>query len=238
VFPAGERRAAPGQDDRETTQYLVAKAQRGDRPAFCQLVERYRQRLECLIHLRLGRKLRRRVEVADVLQESLLKAHISLRSFRWKGESSFIHWLQGIAEHVIKDLVRQHIKAGKRSLGREIPWSALQAMDGKLVKAASPFPAAQLSPSEVFRRNECFDRLEKALLALNASRRQVILLALVQNLPMKDIAVRMSRSPDAVSMLLLRALRQMRLLLGNTESFHLPKHCRLELPEEERPPAP
>ena len=73
------------------------------------------------------------------------------------------------------------------------------------------------------RRDERFERLESALNCLTKDHREVIIFARIQGLPIKEIAERMSRSPDAVSMLLLRALRELKSYFGSTESFHLPQ---------------
>ena len=48
------------------------------------------------------------------------------------------------------------------------------------------------------------------------------LLARIDGLSIEEVARRMNRSPNAVSHILLRALRKLRESLGDTESLHLP----------------
>ncbi|MBI4587191.1 MAG: sigma-70 family RNA polymerase sigma factor [Planctomycetes bacterium] len=206
----------------EATRDLVFKAQGGDREAFSRLAERYQQKLECLVHLRLGSRLRQQSDVEDVTQECFLKAFLSIGQFVWQGEGSFFHWLGKIAENVINDLARKQLKARKRG-GVEPAIGAEGSPAGKdpsqpLDGLVSP----EVSPSRALRRQERLDRLEKVLDQLSPERREVVVLALVHELPSKEIAARMGRSPEAVSMLLLRSLRQLKDLFGHTDSFHLP----------------
>jgi hypothetical protein len=84
------------------------------------------------------------------------------------------------------------------------------------------------SPSKNARRNERFDRLEAALEALSPARREAIILVWIQGLPVKDAARRMGKSPDAVSMLILRGLRNLRKILGKTNSLRLPPRSLLD----------
>ena len=200
----------------------MARAQEGDNDAFSGLVEKYRDPLEYWVHLRLGSRLRGKIEIQDIVQETFLRAYVSLPTFRWSTDGSFFHWLSAIAEHVIQSLARK-LSTKKRSSAREVPLapgmeprSLLAGKLGKLIERLN------LSPSTVLRRSERFERLEAALNALKPDRREVVVLAILREVPIKEIAAKMGRSPDAVSMLLLRALDQLRVLFGITESLHLP----------------
>ena len=64
--------------------------------------------------------------------------------------------------------------------------------------------------------------MEKALESLSDDHRQVVTLARLEGLKVKEIAKRMDRSPDAVKKLLARALMHLKESFGDTESFHLP----------------
>jgi RNA polymerase sigma-70 factor (ECF subfamily) len=182
---------------------LFAKAQAGDRGAFDALVAKYQARLATLARLRLGRDLRGHVEVEDVLQDALLRAFLSLPEASFESEQTFFGWLARILEHVIVDLARRRAARPESRLDREVADSAV-------------------SPSRGLRREERFARLERALDDLGPDDREVIILARIQGLSLKEIAGRMRRSHAAVAQLLTRALRKLRACFGNTESLHLP----------------
>ena len=78
-----------------------------------------------------------------------------------------------------------------------------------------------MSPSRSLRRRERLDRLQAALDALSPDHRQVIVLARLKGLRMTEIAERMERSPNAVALLLARALAKLRESFGDTESLPL-----------------
>ena len=185
------------------TEFLVCHAQGGDRQAFDSLVERYRERVGATIRSQLAAHLRQTVEIEELVQETMVRAFRSLERFRWRGNDSFYAWLCAIAKHVVLRSVEQ---------GRKY-----QALD-----ISSTVLAEGVSPSRSMRRDERFDRLQSAIQHLRPDYQKVIKPARIDGLPIKEIASRMSRSPGAVKVLLLRALRELKRNFGDTESLHLP----------------
>jgi RNA polymerase sigma-70 factor (ECF subfamily) len=182
---------------------LIERAKRGDAAAFNALVRHVRPRLETAIRARVGSHLAARVEVDDLLQETLLWAFRSIESFRWRGDESFFRWLRGVAEHVI-------LKAANRESSR----LALPLL-GEVANHDA-------TPSKAMRRHERFERLQAALNSLSPDHRRVVLLARIERLKLDEIARRMERSTEAVKQLLRRALDRLRSAFGETESLHLP----------------
>ena len=207
--------------DPPSTSDLVNRAQGGDREAFDKLAERYRSRLQSFAKLRIKRDLLERVEIDDVLQEIYLRAFQSLEQFEWRTDGCFYRWLAGIGRHVIQNLTRYHIQTEKRNPGREVPWRQ-DCPGGDVLDLGNLLQAKGTSPSNAMRRNERFEHLAKSLGQLSEDHREVLILARVEGLSTNEIAQRMGRSPAAVSMLVLRALRELKAIFGSTDSFHLP----------------
>jgi RNA polymerase sigma-70 factor (ECF subfamily) len=176
---------------------------RGDSAAFERLAAAHRPRLEALIRRRLGSKLRPRIETDDIVQETLLRALRSLSVYEDEGPGSFFRWLGGIANHVI-------LEAAKR-----------EKRDIILPLDAEP-AAAVISQSKATARDERFERLQRSLDGLSPDHRLVIVLARIERLPMKEVAVRMGRTPEAATQLLWRALQKLKASFGHTDSLHLP----------------
>jgi RNA polymerase sigma-70 factor (ECF subfamily) len=187
-----------------TTKDLIALARAGDSEGKEALVERYREELDHYIRLRAGGHLRGRVEIEDVFQETLARAFGSIDGFRWQGEGSYLRWLKGIAENVILALAKKYRR------------------EEVLVVEDPGAPLADTSPSLAARRDERFDRLQKALDLLEPDYREVIVLARLKGLRLKEVGKRMDRSPNAVAHLLSRALTRLKEAFGDTESFSLP----------------
>ena len=182
---------------------LAFRAREGDRSAFDSLVERYSDRLTSLAHARLGDELARHIDADDILQESLLKAFQSIERFEWRGGDSFVRWIGVIVERSIQDAARRFRARPAQSLEVDVADSVI-------------------SPSKAERRHERFDRFEGALEQLRPDYREAVLLARIDGLPIEEVARRMNRSPNAVSHLLLRALRKLREILPDTQSLRLP----------------
>jgi RNA polymerase sigma-70 factor (ECF subfamily) len=201
---------------------LISSAKRGDHKAFDRLVGEYGDRLGAHIRVRAGRQLRQRYDVDDLRQETFLRAFQSIRRFRGESLGTFWKWLVVIAEHVIQDHGRR-LAAGGGLARKEVSLEQKRpGGQGDSWTLESLLEAGSHSPSRGLRRDERFDRLKSVLGSLPPDYARVILLARVECLPMKDVAKRMKRSPEAASMLLLRALLKLKSAFGDTDSLHLP----------------
>lgn len=203
---------------RESTESLVQKAQAGDRPAMERLLRRHANHLRRLIELIAGPRVRRQVEVEDLLQDAYVRVIQGLKKFQWMSNRSFRNWLGGIAAHVVQDRARRiHTKKSGGGRVEALGERPDVEMNGQVFLAVA-FP----SPSTVLRRKERFERLQAAMDALQGDYREVIILARVRGLRMADVGAHMNRSREAASVLLLRALRKLKENFGTTGSFSLP----------------
>lgn len=182
---------------------LVERAQGGDREAFLALSRRHRESLDHVIEDRLGKTLQSQMEADDVFQETLLRAWQAMAKFKWQGENSFARWLNGIALNVILEAASQ--------LKRNPP-AALEI----------DVAAAGTNPSKALQREERLKHLKNSLDLLPADYKKVLLMVHLEGLTVAEIARRMNRTPNAVSHLILRALRKLREAFGDTESLGLP----------------
>ena len=189
--------------DRNDTEVLVAKATNGDRAAFEELFHRFRGRLASSITSRLNHFGLSNIDTEELTQEVFVIAFQSLGRFDWRDEDSFYRWLSGIAKNVA-------LKAAQKD-------RRIQSLE--VVKDRS---TGDVSPSRAARREERFERLEAKIKDLRPEYREVLMLARIDGLAIKEVAQRMSRTPAAVKKLLSRALMKLRSSFGDTESLHLP----------------
>lgn len=181
---------------------LVAKAQAGDRESFGRLAELYRERLEIQVRSRLGGKVRARLGVDDVVQETYTVAFESIGKLRYRDEESFYRWLGSIAEHLI--------------------WSSSQKKAWDQIHLAHDVAGEDTPPGKLLQRKERFERLEQALRGLPEDYRRVLTMARIEGRRVSEIAARMNRSEAAVHKLLARALSRLKQSFGDTESLGLP----------------
>jgi RNA polymerase sigma-70 factor (ECF subfamily) len=200
----------------------IRAAKEGDRQEFDRLVRACTRPIVKVLRAEAGKGIQKRFEIDDLLQETFLRAFRSIADFRGEGGDDFMAWLTGIARHVAKDHARK-VLAQKGDVRREVSLERkVQGKDGKSLDILGLLEAQDQSPSRGLRRDERFERLKRALKSLPPDQARVIALARLEGLPIKEVARRMDRSPEATSMLLLRALRKMKALFGTTESIHLP----------------
>ena len=188
----------------DTSLALVRKAKSGDRHAFERLLESYGGRVRALIASRLKAREMVTVEVDDVLQEALLRSYRAIGGFEWQGEDSFLRWVGGIIDNVIREISRRGARKPVFRLEHDV----------------SDEP---VSPSRAMRREERLDRLHGALNDLVPEYREVIVLSRIEGRSFDEIAERMGRSPNAVKQLLWRALKKLKESFGDTESLNLPR---------------
>jgi RNA polymerase sigma-70 factor (ECF subfamily) len=169
-------------------------------------VRAFAPRLRSAVIRLTGEHLRNEADPDDVLQEVFSRAFQSLAGFEWKGEESFYRWLRGIAENRILRAADRKRRARVLQLRSDVAASS----------------TAAVSPSRALRREERFDRLQKALESLSPAHREVVLLARIEGLEVKEIARRLGKSVSAVQSLLFRALKELKRSFGDTRSLHLP----------------
>ncbi len=187
------------------TQRLVALAKVGDESALEKLCQVYGERVRRIIRLRMGAELRNKLESMDLVQDAFISALRSLENFTYENEGDFMRWLSKIAENRIRDnLDRLH--ADKRDIRREIPLNNYrQVNQDSFVRNFEPMKST--TPSMIISKQEDLDKLEKAIDKLKPEYKEVIILTKIEGLSYKEAAEQLHKSPDAVRMILSRAIQ-------------------------------
>jgi RNA polymerase sigma-70 factor (ECF subfamily) len=181
---------------------LLARAARGDRAAFDALLAQVEPRVRAFVRSRLRPGAGGRMDLDEIVQDTLVRAFQSIHTCRGKDLESFVRWLNGVARIAI-------IKASKPA-----HHTALEVVND----AADSKPSA----GRALQREERRQRLAAAVGGLSEDHRQVLQLSRLEGLSLKEVAARLGKSPEATKKLLGRALRKLRERFGDTESFHLP----------------
>jgi RNA polymerase sigma-70 factor (ECF subfamily) len=192
----------------EKTRELVTLAKQGNKTAAEKLFSVYGDRVRRIVRLRMGKQLRQRMESTDLVQEVLLSAWRDMDNFELRSDGDLLRWLAKITERRINDNFRK-IYADKRDARREVQYagsSKTLSSDG-----IGPLPKAMqtTTPSVLVARSEDLDRLERAMTELKPEYRQVILLTKIDGLSYGQAGKELKRSPDAVRMLLSRAMSEL-----------------------------
>ncbi|MBN2305409.1 MAG: RNA polymerase sigma factor [Anaerolineae bacterium] len=135
-------------------------------------------------------------DAQDLAAQVFLKAYRNAASYR--GESSVIGWLMGIARHQIIDYYRDRRVNVSLASAREIP---------------NPAPPPDVS----LEQKERLKRVFEALNALSEDRREALSLRLFAGLTNREIAGVMDKSVSAVAMLVHRGIQDLRTRLGEED---------------------
>ena len=194
------------------TDELLRFASTGDDQAGERLLERHRDRLRRLVAVRLDSRLATRVDASDVVQDTLTTAHRGLAEYLHNKPIAFYPWLRQIALNRLTDLYRFHVRAGKRSLDREVPISP-GVNDESAMQLAQQLVDSCSSPSRQLLHAELKLRVMAALDQLPNVEREIMVMRHLERLPIKEIAVILEMPTGSVMSRHYRAVRTLRRLL-------------------------
>jgi RNA polymerase sigma-70 factor (ECF subfamily) len=190
---------------------LLVLAKAGDGAALGRLLERYRNYVGLLVRLQVGRRLKSKVDVEDLLQEIWLEIHRKIALFRGGSEREFLTWVRRLIGSILANQVRHYLGTKQRDLRLER--ALADDLDHSSLAMNQSLVAAQSSPSQQAVRREQAVILSDALQSLPDDYREVIILRQLEGLSFPDVARRMGRTEDSVKNVWLRALARLRHML-------------------------
>lgn len=188
---------------------LESRARRGDATALAPLFESFRARLVRMVTLRLDPSLKRRVDPADVVQESWLE--VARRFPRWAEEAKvpFHVWLRLVTGQTLAQVHRRHLAAHMRDALREAP--ALESRPSvSATSFADAFATSATTPTQAVAREEVRARVLAALEELDEVDREIVALRHFEGLSNEDAAAELSIEPAAASKRFTRALLRLK----------------------------
>jgi RNA polymerase sigma-70 factor (ECF subfamily) len=197
-------------EDASDLQALIAAAGAGDRNSLARLLELYRARLEALVILRLDRRLQRRIDAADVVQETYLALHDKFERWRARQKLPFYLWLRLEVGQKLADLHRYHLGARMRDAAQEVSLHSGGMPSIDSITLAERFVGHLSSPSHGAIRAELVVRVQDALNEMDASDREVLVLRHFEDLNNAECAVVLDISTTAASNRYVRALKRLK----------------------------
>ena len=161
----------------EADALLIERVKRGDQRAFELLVIKYQRRVERLI----GRMVRDTDLVADIAQETFIRAYRALPQFR--GESAFYTWLYRIAVNTAKKAL---VELKRDPLVPEAAYAP--ADDGDETSRVENELSDGETPEAVLASKEVAATVNAAIDALSEDLRQAITLREIEGLSYEEIA--------------------------------------------------
>jgi RNA polymerase sigma-70 factor (ECF subfamily) len=162
----------------------------GDRRAFGELHDRLTPRLRGF----LMRLVRNESAVDDLVQLTMLKAHLARDRFRLQGgdpDGAVAGWYFAIARNVAMDHLRKRTRTERRTA------NAKDASD-PVAGVADDAPSIEALATDAEREREIIDRVREAIAKLPPGQREVVELHKLQGMSMADVAQRLQIREGAV----------------------------------------
>jgi RNA polymerase sigma-70 factor (ECF subfamily) len=185
---------------------LLRRAATGDQKAWGELLAAHRERLRCMVALRLDRRLQSRLDPSDVIQEAFLSASLRLPDYVQNPTLPFHLWLRLITAQ----LHRRHLGTKGRDAAREISLDKVPLPEASSEALAVQLLAREPRPSEAAMRAERARCLEETLNRMEALDREVLALRHFENLSNAETAQVLGLSESAASKRYVRALEKLR----------------------------
>lgn len=179
---------------------LVERAVKGEKPAFKELFERYRNRAYRVAYRFLGNH----EDALDVVQESFIKAYKNLGGFEHR--SLFRTWLMRIVTNTCLDRRRRRSADHTTELSEEIV---------ETTPAASQPNRRRETPLETMEFAELRTALDGALGQLSEAHRTVFVLSVTEGLRYREIADQLGISEGTVMSRLFHARKNLQKILAN-----------------------
>ena len=189
---------------------LVQRAAAGDADGWTDLVERYRDRLQRMIAVRIDRRMQQRVNSSDIVQEVYLEAAEHLAEYVADPKMPFFLWLRGITGNKLLEIHRHHLGVQKRDAARDVAIDGGASMQTTAAGLAAVLVGDATRPDEAALKNEMRARLAEALDSLEPLDREVLSLRHFEQLTNAETADVLGIENSAASKRYVRALKRLK----------------------------
>lgn len=184
---------------------LLDQVRSGRLGAADELFAQHREYLHDVISLRMDERLRSRVDVSDIIQETHMEALRRLDEFLTRRPMPFRIWLRRTAHECLLRIRRRHVVAQRRSVKREVPLP-----DRSSVLLGRHFLAEWSTPSQQLAEEELARRVREALVQLSDVDHEILLMRTFEGLSNQEVAQVLDIEPDTTRKRYGRALLRLR----------------------------
>jgi RNA polymerase sigma-70 factor (ECF subfamily) len=170
-------------------------------------LEKFRGYLNILARLRFDQSLRRKMDPSDIVQQTLLEAHVSQKRFKGSSVPEQAAWLRRILVDNLANAGRD-LRRAKRDVERERSLDA--ALEESSMRLEAWLAADQPSPSGRLAREERVLRLADALASLPDAEQETLVLRYCEDWTLDAIGERLGVSRNTAARLLREGLRMLK----------------------------
>ena len=177
-------------------------------------IERFREFLHLLARMQLDERHQAKLDASDLVQQTLLEAHVKRDQFRGSTDEELAAWLRQSLKNNLLDAFRALGRA-KRDVAKERSLEAL--IDESCSRIEAWFEAVQSSPSQHAAKEQQLIQLATALGELAEGQRESIVLHHLKGWSLAEVSSHLGRTESAIAGLLNRGLKKLREVLAEGE---------------------
>lgn len=196
------------------TEQLLAAARAGKDSALAQLFEKHRGRLERIARLRLDRRLQRRIDPADIVQDTYLAVQRKFLRFYDPEDLDFFLWLRLELAQRLVDVHRFHLGAQARDAALDVSLQQGAPPQVTSMSLAEQLLGRLTTPSNAAMRAELKLRLEDAINSLDPQDRDILVMRHFEELTNSEAAQVLGIKSSAACNRYVRAIRRLKTALG------------------------
>jgi RNA polymerase sigma-70 factor, ECF subfamily len=181
--------------------HLIRQSRTGDRRAFVELVELYREKIQRLAY----RMLNNKPDSEDIVQETFMRVYLNLNHY--DESQKFSTWIYRIGKNVAIDLLRK--KRPFQSLDAAFHEDDETSFYNKIV-------STDMTPEHQVLQTEMQEQMRKAINKLSEKYRVVIILYYLHELSLLEISEKLNLPPTTVKSRLHRGRELLRKKWGLT----------------------
>jgi RNA polymerase sigma-70 factor (ECF subfamily) len=193
---------------------LLDRLRQGEPGAWHDLAVAFRQRLRHLAASDLPAEVTCRADASDMVQQTFAEANESFADFRGNSLPELFDWLAAILNHNVRDAVRQHVLAERRTVRAERRLDDSSQGNAQWERRCV---ADHTPPGTIASRNESQELLLAALESLPARQRDAVRLRHLEGRPLADIATELNCTRQAAAAIIARGLRSLRAALYDSD---------------------
>jgi RNA polymerase sigma-70 factor (ECF subfamily) len=209
--------SSPGNDDQDD---LLRRAAEGEGEARMTLIGQHRDRLLRAITLRLDRRVRRRLDPSDVLQDATIDALRRFDEYFKNPPMPLFPWLRFLAVQQVTAAHRQHLGAKQRDARREVRAGPDPGPLPSSADLAAQLVAGHTTPSQAAVRRETQARIREVLDEMDPLDREVRVLRHFEELKNVEAAQCLGIEPSAATKRYQRAMKRLRELFKSLAGWN------------------
>lgn len=208
---------------------LIVRAKAGQTEALGELCALYRNYLRMVVRSGLGARLREKVELSDVVQETLVEVVRQFPQFTGHNEAALVGWMRRLVSQKLADLGRYHNRAKRAGGVAPLPLdgpagigdSGESPNPGQAARLVDLLALSQTSPSEAAGNREMTVLLADALADLPEQESQVLWMYHVEGLSFEGIGERLGVSRKVARGIWAKGLKSVKRKLEEPPGGHL-----------------